>query len=140
MNLLYTAEVTGTAGRNGHIKSSDGVLDMDVRMPQSLGGPKDGQFTNPEQLFAAGYASCFGGAIMVASKILNANGADAEVTTKVHLGKNAEGGFGLAVEIHAKFPHLDIETSTQVLEKAHQICPYSVATRGNIEVKLIVVA
>ncbi len=139
MNLLYTAQVTGTAGRSGHIKSSDGVLDMDVRMPQSLGGPKDGQFTNPEQLFAAGYASCFGGAIMAASKILNVNGAEAEVTTKVHLGKNAEGGFGLAVEMHVRFPHLDKETSTEVLEKAHQICPYSVATRGNIEVKLIVI-
>jgi len=139
MELLYTAEVTGTAGRSGHVKSSDGVLDIDVRMPQSLGGPKDGQFTNPEQLFAAGYAACFGGAIMAAAKILTVNGADAEVTAKVHLGKTAAGGFGLSAELHVKFPHLDEQTGMQVLEKAHEICPYSVATRGNMEVKLVVV-
>jgi Ohr subfamily peroxiredoxin len=139
MEILYTAEVTGVAGRNGHVKSSDGVLDIDVRMPQALGGPKDGQFSNPEQLFAAGYAACFGGAIMAASKRLGINGADAEVTAKVAIGKLPTGGFGLAVELHTKFPHIGKEEGMKVLEQAHQTCPYSVATRGNIEVKLFVI-
>jgi Ohr subfamily peroxiredoxin len=139
MQILYTAEVTGTSGRNGHIKSSDGVLDLDVRHPQALGGPKDGQYTNPEQLFAAGYAACFGGAIMGVGKRLNADVSEAEVTAKVSIGKTEVGGFGLGVELRIKFPHItDMILAQSIVEQAHQTCPYSIATRGNIEVKLVV--
>ncbi|TAE07440.1 MAG: organic hydroperoxide resistance protein [Bacteroidetes bacterium] len=126
---LYTTDATNTGGRKGHVNTSDGVLDMDVRMP-AVGS----KYTNPEQLFAAGYASCFNGAIMAVAKGRNVEGS--EVTARVTFGKSEAGGFGLAVTLEVKLPNLPADEALHLVEEAHQVCPYSVATRGNIEVTL----
>jgi lipoyl-dependent peroxiredoxin len=126
---LYTTDATNTGGRKGHVTTSDGVLDMDVRMP-AVGS----KYTNPEQLFAAGYASCFNGAIMAVAKGRNVEGS--EVTARVTFGKSEAGGFGLAVTLEVKLPNLPADEAMHLVEEAHQLCPYSVATRGNIEVTL----
>ena len=131
ITALYTAEATNTGGRKGHVKSSDGILDMDVSMPAAMGG--HGGKTNPEQLFAAGYAACFNGA--VGSVAQGRNITDAALTAKVSIGKDST-GFGLAVELHGNFPNLSQEEAMKLMEDAHQACPYSKATRGNIEVTL----
>ena len=131
ITAMYTAEVMNTGGRKGHVKSSDGILDMDVSMPATMGG--HGGKTNPEQLFAAGYAACFNGA--VGSVAQGRNIADAALTAKVSIGKDAT-GFGLAVELHGNFPNLSKEEAMKLMEDAHEACPYSKATRGNIEVVL----
>ena len=133
ITALYTAEATNTGGRKGHVKSSDGILDMDVSMPAAMGG--HGGKTNPEQLFAAGYAACFNGA--VGSVAQGRNITDAALTAKVSIGKDST-GFGLAVELHGNFPNLSQEEAMKLMEDAHQACPYSKATRGNIEVSLSV--
>jgi lipoyl-dependent peroxiredoxin len=126
---LYTTDATNIGGRKGHVKSSDGIIDMDVRMPAP-----GSRYTNPEQLFAAGYASCFNGAILAVAAGRDVNGA--VVTAKVTLGKSEAGGFGLAVTLEVHLPHLSPEEAMQVVEDAHKVCPYSVATKGNIEVNL----
>jgi Ohr subfamily peroxiredoxin len=133
---FYTAEATNTGGRNGRVKSSDGVLDMDVKPPTQLGGAVDG-FTNPEQLFAAGWSACYGSALAAVGKDLNVK--DAQVTVRVSIGKTEAGGFGLAAELRVHLPHLMPEEAQAVADKAHAVCPYSVATRGNIPVNLVVV-
>lgn len=132
ITAMYTAEVTNTGGRKGHVKSSDGILDLDVSMPAAMGG--HGGKTNPEQLFAAGYSSCFNGAVGAVAK--GRNIADAELTAKVGIGNDPAGGFALTVELHGNFPNLSQEEAQQLMEDAHQACPYSKATRGNIEVTL----
>jgi lipoyl-dependent peroxiredoxin len=132
ITALYTAEVTNTGGRKGHVKSSDGILDFDVSMPSAMGG--HGGKTNPEQLFAAGYAACFNGAVGAVAKGRNIEGA--ELTAKVGIGNDSTGGFALTVELHGHFPNLSKEEAHQLMEDAHQACPYSKATRGNIEVTL----
>ncbi len=132
ITAVYTAEVTNTGGRKGHVKSSDGILDFDVSMPSAMGG--HGGKTNPEQLFAAGYAACFNGAVGAVAK--GRNIADAELTAKVGIGNDPAGGFALTVELHGNFPNLSPEEAHQLMEDAHQACPYSKATRGNIEVTL----
>jgi lipoyl-dependent peroxiredoxin len=132
ITAVYTAEVTNTGGRKGHVKSSDGILDFDVSMPAAMGG--HGGKTNPEQLFAAGYAACFNGAVGAVAK--GRNIADAELTAKVGIGNDPAGGFALTVELHGHFPNLSQEEAHQLMEDAHQACPYSKATRGNIEVTL----
>ena len=128
---LYTAEATNTGGRKGHVKSSDGILDMDVSMPVTMGG--HGGKTNPEQLFAAGYAACFNGAVGVVAQ--GRNIADVALTAKVSITKDSA-GFGLSVELHGNFPNLSKEEAMKLMEDAHQVCPYSKATRGNIDVLL----
>lgn len=128
----YTADVVNTGGRKGHVKSSDGILDLEVSMPTELGG--NGDHTNPEQLFAAGYSACFGGALGAVSKGKDISGT--EIRALVSIGKTEGGAFGLAAELHVNIPNLSKEEATQLVEAAHAICPYSVATRGNIEVKL----
>ena len=126
---LYTTDATNTGGRKGHVTTSDGVLDIDVRMPMA-----GSRYTNPEQLFAAGYASCFNGAIMAVAQGRDVTGS--EVTARVTFGKSEAGGFGLAVTLDVKLPNLSQEDAKHLVEAAHQVCPYSVATRGNIEVTL----
>ena len=128
---LYTAEATNTGGRKGHVKSSDGILDMDVSMPATMGGHAGK--TNPEQLFAAGYASCFNGAVEAVAQ--GRNIADVALTAKVSIVKDSA-GFGLSVELHGNFPNLSQEEAIKLMEDAHQVCPYSKATRGNIDVSL----
>jgi lipoyl-dependent peroxiredoxin len=134
---LYTATATAHGGRNGRIRSSDGVLDMPLAMPKELGGA-GGAVTNPEQLFAAGYAACFESALRLVAGKAGKNVKDASITASASIGKTPDGGFGLAVELKGKLPGLSQEEAQQLMHTAHTVCPYSKATSGNIEVKLSV--
>ncbi|MHB8532390.1 MAG: organic hydroperoxide resistance protein [Solirubrobacteraceae bacterium] len=135
-NILYTAEAHVTGGRaEGHGRTSDGQLEVDLRLPTQLGGEGDG--TNPEELFAVGYAACFEGAIGVVGRRLKAEVGDVGIESKVHLYPDGQGGFALGVELDVSLPSVeDADTAKQIVGKAHEVCPYSNATRGNIEVKL----
>jgi osmotically inducible protein OsmC len=137
MEKIYTATATATGGRNGKVKSSDGLLDLELRMPKALGGAND-NYTNPEQLFAAGYAACFDSALNMIAKANNAAAGTTTVTAEVSIGKNEAGGFGLAVVLNINIPGVDLEQAKDLAHKAHEVCPYSNATRGNIEVDLVV--
>jgi Ohr subfamily peroxiredoxin len=138
-NILYTGEATTIGGRTGTAKSSDGALDVTLSRPKALGGD-GGAGTNPEQLFAAGYAACFTGALGVAAqKAGETLPEDIKITGKVGIGP-IEGGFGLRVALDIAIPGMDTATAEKLVELAHQICPYSNATRGNIDVALHVVA
>ena len=137
MKTLYTIGATATGGRNGHVKSENGILDLEVRMPKGLGGAND-DFANPEMLFAAGYAACFDSALNLVIKQTKVHTGETTVTAKVSIGQLENGGFGLAAELHANIPGVTLEEAQSLTEKAHQVCPYSNATRGNIEVKLTV--
>lgn len=138
MNPIYTATATATGdGRNGHTSSEDGILDVDVRVPKEMGGP--GGATNPEQLFAAGYAACFHSALKLVGGTEQVDLTGTEVSASVSIGVLADGGFGLAVELDVHAPSLDHDTALALVEKAHQVCPYSNATRGNVEVALNVI-
>jgi Ohr subfamily peroxiredoxin len=136
--VLYTAQATATGGRDGRAKSSDNVLDIQLSTPRELGGG-GGPGTNPEQLFAAGYSACFLGALkFVAGKEKVALPADTNVTGRVGIGAIPT-GFGIEAELRIKVPGLPKDQVQQLVEKAHIVCPYSNATRGNIDVKLVVV-
>ncbi|MDY7225891.1 organic hydroperoxide resistance protein [Hyalangium rubrum] len=134
---LYTATATTQGGRNGRVRSSDGVVDMPLAMPKELGGA-GGAVTNPEQLFAAGYSACFESALRLVAGKAGKNVKDASITASVTIGKTPDGGFGLAVELKGKMPGLSKEEAEQLMHTAHQVCPYSKATSGNIDVKLSV--
>ncbi|WP_433856176.1 organic hydroperoxide resistance protein [Streptomyces kronopolitis] len=136
VDVVYTAVATAENGRDGRVASDDGKLDVIVNPPKEQGG--SGAGTNPEQLFAAGYSACFQGALSVVARRENVDISGSRVTAEVGIGKTPDGGFGLAVEISAKIPNVDAATAQDLVEKAHQVCPYSRATRGNIEVKLTV--
>ncbi|MZD09830.1 Ohr family peroxiredoxin [Streptomyces sp. SID5785] len=136
MDALYTAVATATHGRDGRAVSSDGVIDLELGIPESMGG--NGRGSNPEQLFAAGYAACFGSALGVVGRAAKVDVSDAAVTAEVSIGKQGE-GFGLAVVLRVELPDtVDAETGRKLVEQAHQVCPYSNATRGNIDVDLVV--
>jgi osmotically inducible protein OsmC len=138
MDILYTATAHATGdGRNGHATSDDGILDVDLRAPRELGGP--GGATNPEQLFAAGYAACFHSALRVVAGREHLDVTGTEVSASVGLSMNDAGGFGIAVELDVHAPALDRATAEDLAAKAHEVCPYSNATRGNVEVTLTVV-
>ncbi|CAA9202930.1 Organic hydroperoxide resistance protein OhrB [Flavobacterium bizetiae] len=137
MKTLYTTSVTAKGGRNGQVKSENGILDLEVRMPKALGGAND-DFTNPEMLFAAGYAACFDSALNLIISKSKIETGETSVTAQVSIGQNQDGGFGLAAELDVNIPGISIEQAHELTEKAHQICPYSNATRSNIEVKLSV--
>jgi Ohr subfamily peroxiredoxin len=134
METLYTAIATTTAGRAGHAKTDDGVLDLQLSVPKGLGGA-GGPGTNPEQLFAAGFSACFGGAMALAAKKLNLQPKQIAITAKVSIGKEA-GGFGLAVELIGHLPDVPQKDADRLMEATHQICPYSKATRNNVQVVL----
>ncbi|OKJ50387.1 Ohr subfamily peroxiredoxin [Streptomyces sp. CB02009] len=137
MDAIYTAVATAN-GREGRAVSSDGHIDLPLAHPQALGG--NGQGTNPEQLFAAGYAACFASAMNLVARQEKIDISDASITAEVSIGKDAaDGGFGLAVVMRAEFPdHLQGDAGASLLEKTHAFCPYSKATRGNIKVDLVV--
>ncbi|WP_149552966.1 organic hydroperoxide resistance protein [Streptomyces marokkonensis] len=136
MDALYTAVATATHGREGRAVTSDGKLDLSLSAPVELGG--NGQGTNPEQLFAAGYAACFGSALGVVGRAAKVDVSDAAVTAEVVLGKQGE-GFALAVTLRVELPEgIEEETGRKLVEQAHQVCPYSNATRGNIAVDLVI--
>lgn len=134
MEALYTAVATSVGGRNGNVKSSDGILNLEVKPPKEMGGP-GGAFTNPEQLFAAGYSACFGSALNHVA-LLKKRKVVPSVTAKVSIGKKDDGGFQLAVEMDINIPGIDQKDAEELVHEAHQVCPYSNATRNNIEVKL----
>ncbi|KUN36535.1 organic hydroperoxide resistance protein [Streptomyces longwoodensis] len=136
MDALYTAVATATHGREGRAVSSDGTLDLALAAPPELGG--NGQGTNPEQLFAAGYAACFGSALGLVGRQAKVDVTDAAVTAEVGIGKQGE-GFGLKVTLRVELPEtVDEATGRKLVEQAHQVCPYSNATRGNIDVDLVI--
>jgi Ohr subfamily peroxiredoxin len=138
MKPLYTAVATSHGGRDGHVTSSDKVIDLDVRTPKEMGGP-GGKGTNPEQLFAAGYAACFEGALRLVARMQKKVVPDsATITNRVTLNKTDAGGYAISCELHAKIPDMPRAEAEALVQAAHQVCPYSVATRGNIEVKLVV--
>lgn len=137
MKTLYTTSVIAKGGRDGHIKSENGILELDVRTPKALGGASD-EFTNPEMLFAAGYAACFDSALNLVIKRSKMETGETMVTAKVSIGQTENGGFGLAVELDVNIPGVSLEEAQKLTEQAHQVCPYSNATRNNIEVKLAV--
>ncbi|GAA2775343.1 organic hydroperoxide resistance protein [Streptomyces rameus] len=136
MDALYTAVATATHGREGRAVSSDGKIDLKLAPPVELGG--NGEGTNPEQLFAAGYAACFGSALGLVGRQAKVDVSDAAVTAEVGIGKQGE-GFGLKVILRVELPDtVDQETGRKLVETAHQVCPYSNATRGNIDVDLVI--
>jgi Ohr subfamily peroxiredoxin len=137
VKTLYTAEALATgAGRAGHVRSSDGNIDMDLAIPESMGGPGGG--ANPEELFAAGYAACFHSALQGVARKAKAQLGDSTVGAKVGIGPNDLGGFQLEVTLEVVIPDLPHDEAEKLVEQAHQVCPYSNATRGNIEVTLSV--
>jgi lipoyl-dependent peroxiredoxin len=138
MNVLYTATATATGdGRNGHATSEDGILDLDLRVPTAMGGP--GGATNPEQLFAVGYAACFHSAMKVVAGRDKVDVTGSEVSASVGLGMTETGAFNIAVELDVHLPSLDRAAAEALVAKAHEVCPYSNATRGNVDVKLTVI-
>jgi osmotically inducible protein OsmC len=134
MHIMYTATAHATGdGRNGHARSDDGFIDLDLRIPTEMGG--EGGATNPEELFAAGYAACFHSALKLVAGRQKLDVTGTEVSASIGIGPNDSGGFGLTAELVVYAPALD----KQLTAAAHQVCPYSNATRGNIEVTLSVV-
>ncbi len=138
MTPLYTATATATGGRSGRVVSADGVLDLPVTMPKGLGGSGE-PGANPEQLFAAGYAACFGSALGLVARQQRVDLGAVRITANVTIGKD-DTGFGLAVELVGHLPNVPREQAEALLQAAHQVCPYSKATRGNIAVTLTVAA
>jgi lipoyl-dependent peroxiredoxin len=140
MKVLYTAEaVASDAGRNGRTRTTDGTLDFQLTMPESMGGP-GGEGTNPEQLFAAGYAACFANALLSAARkerLDETATQGAQVTAQVDIGRQDQGFMGLGVRLLTVLPNLSQADAEHLVEKGHERCPYSRATRGNIEVELV---
>jgi Ohr subfamily peroxiredoxin len=138
VNIIYTTTATATGdGRNGHTATEDGMVAHDMRTPKELGGA--GGAANPEQLFAAGYAACFHSAMKLVAKPMDVDATDSEVSVTVGLGMHEDGAFNLALEIDVHVPNATTEQAQALVERAHEVCPYSNATRGNVEVKLGVV-
>ena len=139
MEAIYTASATATGdGRNGHVRSADGVLDLDLAVPKEMGGP-GGHLTNPEELFAAGYAACFLGAMKAVSGKEGVKVPEnATVNATVGIGPRSEGGFGITADLRVDLPGVPREDAQRLVNAAHQVCPYSNATRGNVDVGLTV--
>ena len=135
--MAYTASATTTAGRNGHVDSSDGTIHFDLAMPKELGGSGKAGATNPEQLFAAGYSACFGSAIMAVASAQKIKPEDVKVTADVTL-HTENNDFRLAVKLAVAITGLDRATAEQLVHKAHEVCPYSKATRNNVPVELTI--
>jgi lipoyl-dependent peroxiredoxin len=135
-NTIYTADAHVTGGRaEGHGRTNDGALEVDLRLPKEMGG--DGGGTNPEQLFAVGYAACFEGALGVVGRRAKLETGDVGIDSKVSLSPNGTGGFQLSVELDVSLPSVeDQDAAKDLVRAAHQVCPYSNATRGNIDVVL----
>jgi len=137
---LFTATATATGGRNGHTQSSDGIIAADLSVPKEMGGPGKPGTATPEHLFAAGYAACFGGAVDFVAKQHKKDASKAKVTCAVSIGPREGGGFGLAVKMRVEDRSLPQADLTTLVREAHErICPYSHATRGNVEVSFEVV-
>ena len=138
MTPIYTTTAHATGeGRNGHATTDDGVIDLELRMPKEMGGV--GGATNPEQLFAAGYAACFHSALKLVAGQADTDVSGSEVSATVGIGMLAAGGFGLSVDLDVSVPNVDRTTVESLVARAHEVCPYSNATRNNIDVRLTVV-
>jgi osmotically inducible protein OsmC len=135
MEKLYTAKATATGGRNGHVKSENGVLDIEVRTP---GAPGKEEYLNPEILFAGGYAACFDNALLGIIRAEKISAGTTSVTAEVSLGKMDNGGYNLDITLEVEIPGVERAVAEGLANKAHAVCPYSNATRGNVDVKLIV--
>ncbi|MFC9929746.1 organic hydroperoxide resistance protein [Streptomyces sp. NPDC127190] len=133
--IVYVAEATAHGGRDGYVTSHDGRLELKVAMPPELGG--DGNGTNPEQLFAAGYASCFHNALILVGNRAGYDLTGSTVAAKVGIGPNRHRGYGLAAALSVSLPVLDRELAARLVDAAHEVCPYSNATRGNIDVTIL---
>jgi Ohr subfamily peroxiredoxin len=133
--VLYTAEATVTGGRGGHARTSDGRLDLDLDVPSEMGGP-GGPGTNPEQLFAAGYGACFQSALLRIASERKLDPSDWRITARVGIGPVKSGGFGLVAGLDLAAPGISRDEARALMTRAHETCPYSRATRGNIEVTL----
>ncbi|MET7441492.1 organic hydroperoxide resistance protein [Streptomyces sp. NPDC004082] len=133
--IMYVAEATAHGGRDGYVTSQDGRLELRVAMPPALGGDGDG--TNPEQLFAAGYSACFHNALVLVGRRAGYDLSGSAVAAKVGIGPNARHGYGLAVALNVSLPVVDQELAARLVDEAHQVCPYSNATRGNIDVTIL---
>ncbi|MGW1897648.1 organic hydroperoxide resistance protein [Streptomyces hirsutus] len=133
--IMYVAEATAHGGRDGYVTSQDGHLELKVAMPPVLGG--DGNGTNPEQLFAAGFSSCFHNALILVGNRAGYDLTGSAVTAKVGIGPNKQRGYGLAAALSVSLPILDPDLATKLVDAAHQVCPYSNATRGNIDVTIV---
>jgi osmotically inducible protein OsmC len=139
LKVLYTAVATADGGRaEGHVRSSDGNLDVPISPPKELGG--EGAGTNPEQLFAAGYAACFHSAVQIVARRMKQDASDSTVTAHVDFGLVEGNRFKLGVHLHVDLPNVDPDARDEIVEKSHKVCPYSNATRGNIDVELVVPA
>ncbi|GAB4191486.1 MAG: organic hydroperoxide resistance protein [Roseiflexaceae bacterium] len=134
--VLYTASATAHGGRAGKINTEDGHLTLDLSVPKELGGP-GGQGTNPEQLFAAGYAACFQSALGVVGRRAKVDTSASAITGQVSLHPNGAGGYQLSVTLTIALPGVEHAVAHELVEQAHQVCPYSNAVRGNIDVKLV---
>ncbi|WIB25939.1 organic hydroperoxide resistance protein [Curtobacterium sp. MCSS17_015] len=137
MDVLYTAEALSTGGgRNGKVQTSDGSFELDMAIPKEMGG--SGAGTNPEQLFAAGYAACFHSALQGVARAQKVTVTDSSVGGRVQIGPNGQGGYQLAVVLEVVIPDMDHDQAQALADAAHQVCPYSNATRGNIDVTITV--
>jgi Ohr subfamily peroxiredoxin len=134
--VSYTTSATAQGGRAGHVTSADGIVDLDLAQPGTSTEPR----ANPETLFAAGYSACFHGAMLNRAKTIDIDTTGSTVTAEVSFGPADDGGVALAVELKARVPAVDADKARELMELAHQFCPYSKATRGNIEVTLTVVS
>ena len=140
INPLYTATATATGGRNGHTQSDDGMVSVDLSVPKAMGGPGKPGTATPEHLFAAGYAACFGGALDFVGKQQKKDASKAAVTAADSIGPREGGGFGIAVKLHVEDKSLPQADLAALAKEAHEkICPYSHATRNNVDVQLEVV-
>jgi osmotically inducible protein OsmC len=135
--VLYTAEAVVVGGRQGHGRTTDGRLEVDLSVPEEMSGP-GGPGTNPEELFAVGYAACFQSALLGVARGHNLDASGSQITSRVGIGPTGHGGFGLVVSLDLHAPNLTAVQSADLMTRAHERCPYSVATRGNIEVTLTV--
>lgn len=137
MTPTYTTEALATgAGRNGHVRTADGTVEFDLAIPQEMGGPGGG--ANPEQLFAAGYAACYHSALQAVAREAKADLGESSVGARVGIGNNDNGGFELTVALEVVIPTMDHDEAQKLADRAHEVCPYSNATRGNIEVTVTV--
>jgi len=137
LTILYTAEATAKGGREGHARTSDGRLDVDLDVPREMGGP-GGPGTNPEQLFAAGWAACFQSSLLRFAYGRKLNLSGTRITARVGIGPLRSGGFGLVAALDLDAPQISHADAVELMEQAHETCPYSRATRGNIDVTLTV--
>ena len=137
MKIMYTAEAVVEGGRAGHGRTSDGRLEVDFSVPEPMGG-RGGAGTNPEQLFALGYAACFQSALLNLARVRTLDASGSTITARVGIGPTGHGGFGLTVTLDLHAPHLPRARAEELMARAHRLCPYSNATRGNVDVTLMV--